>query len=213
MQNSITVVTPAEDFALLTVRDARLGLNLTTASDTIDEQIDLFIKWASDEIATECNRTLAQEEVVETIWNLDSERIFLERYPIKEIKSVSENGSILSVADYNLDKETGKLTRLGSLARGLTISWKNPIIVNYIGGYDLPKAAPKALSKAAMMITREAYYAMLRGDISVRMISHKESRIIYFDPNAHLGKTGGGGGSSTKRAVQDILSAYTRYVV
>ena len=60
---------------------------------------------------------------------------------------------------------------------------------------------------------REAYYASVRGDATIRMIGHKESRIIYFDPNVLAKSAGGGGtgGSPAQRAVHDLLSHFTRY--
>jgi hypothetical protein len=64
------------------------------------------------------------------------------------------------------------------------------------------------------MLAREAYYSTLRGDASVRMVAHKESRIIYFDPNV-LAKSGGGGshGTPAQRAASDLLTHFTRYEV
>jgi hypothetical protein len=87
-------------------------------------------------------------------------------------------------------------------------------IVNYSGGYHLPDEAPPALKQAAIMLMREAYYASVRGDATVRMIGHKESRIIYFDPNLLARSTGGSGhGTPAQRAAADILSSFTRYEV
>jgi hypothetical protein len=59
------------------------------------------------------------------------------------------------------------------------------------------------------LLGREAYYASVRGDSSVRMIGHKESRIIYFDPNSASSKSGSAG-SATFRAAADLLSHFTR---
>jgi hypothetical protein len=85
--------------------------------------------------------------------------------------------------------------------------------IEYSGGYNLPDEAPPALKQAATMLMREAYYAGQRGDASVRMIGHKESRVIYFDPNAAARSAGGGGsaGSPAQRAAHDLLTHFTRY--
>ena len=214
MDSSVEVVEPATEFSLLSMRDARLGLNLTGVSENTEAQIELLIKWASDEIAKECNRVLAQEKVQETIWDLDDTgRIWLSRFPVKEIHSLNEAGVDLVKAGWNLDKNSGKLTRIANgfpIARG--VLWGTPVVITYTGGYDLPKEAPKALAQAAMLMTREAYNQLQRGDTSIRMVSHKDSRVIYFDPNAHLG-SGGGGGSSTKKAVLELVKKYVRFAV
>jgi hypothetical protein len=72
-----------------------------------------------------------------------------------------------------------------------------------------------------ILLTREAYYTTQRGDASVRSISHKESRIIYFDPATQMkaaaaagGGGGGGGGAAggtaAQKAAQSLLQRYTR---
>jgi len=87
-------------------------------------------------------------------------------------------------------------------------------VISYTGGYDLPNDAPESLRQAAILLTRESYYAAIRGDASVKMVGHKESRVSYFDPMRSMG--GGSGGSSgpatpARRAIDDILRAYTRF--
>ena len=92
-------------------------------------------------------------------------------------------------------------------------SFAEQTVIAYSGGYNLPDEAPPALKNAAVMLMREAYYAGQRGDQSVRMIGHKESRIIYFDPNRTAASGGGGsqGGTPAQRAAYDLLSHFTRY--
>jgi hypothetical protein len=209
MNTSIEVVTEAKETALLTVHDAKLGLNMVAT--TADDQIELMIKWASGEIAKLCNRVLAQETVIETILELEARRIYLSHYPVKTITEVSENGTILSPGvDYNLDVREGKLTRAGGAL------WALPTVIKYTGGYDLPQKAPSALASAAMLKTREAYHAAIRGDATIRMITHKQSRIMFFDPNAAAAKaagTGGSGGTAATRAIMDLVRHYIRYEV
>jgi hypothetical protein len=205
MQTSIEVITEAKEVSLLTLHDAKLGLNLLS-STLNDDQIGLMVKWASSEIAKLCNRVLAKETLIETILELEAPRIYLSHYPIKEISEISEAGTILTVADYNLDAKTGKLTRAGG------VFWGLPTVIKYTGGYDLPQKAPPELASAALLVTREAYHAALRGDASIRMVSHKNSRIMFFDPNA-AAKAGATGGSAARRAITDLIRGYTRFEV
>lgn len=212
MEVSIEVVKEAKERSLLTLHDAKLGLNLMSVqTDFSDNQIEMLIKWASNEISTMCNRVFAQQTVIETILDLQSPRIFLSQYPVKEITEVKENGTVLlPVTDYNLDADSGKLTRMNGTF------WSTPVVIKYTGGYDLPQKAPPELASAALLITREARNASLRGDASIRMISHKQSRIIYFDPNVAAKAAGGGttsGGTAAHRAVTDLIRSFTRFVV
>lgn len=214
MQSSLSVIMPAQDISLVSLYEARLALNLAASTDTtLDEQIELMIEWSSAEIAALCNRTFARETVTETFREVDAvhnTRIFLSRYPVLSIDSIAEDGeALVRYVDYDLDAASGTLTRLDS-------AWFNPVTITYTGGYDLPNEAPRALRQAALLMTREAYYATVRGDATIRMVSHKDSRVIYFDPNAKTGAAASGGasgGSAARRAVGDLLKHYMRFWV
>lgn len=212
MEVSIEVVKEAKEKSLLTVHNAKLGLNMQSTSSTFtDEQIELMISWASNEISKLCQRVFAQQTVIETILEIASPRVYLSQYPVKEITELSENGTVLVAGtDYNIDVQSGKVTRLP-----IGTWWSAPVVIKYTGGYDLPQRAPPELASACVLLTREAYNASLRGDASIRMITHKQTRIIYFDPNAAQkgGSSGGAAGSPARRATQDIIRAYTRIVV
>jgi len=205
------VIKPAQDLGFLTSYEARLALNLSSSTDeTIDDLLEMLIKWSSDEIAVQCNRVFAKETLIETFREINSgcKRLFLTHYPIVGIDSVVVGGTTLvSGVDYVMDSDAGKLTRLST-------TWSSPVVVSYTGGYDLPAEAPPALQQATLLMAREAYYATIRGDATVRMIGHKEARVIYFDPNTALkGSGGSSGGSPARRAVADLLTAYMRFEI
>lgn len=215
MQTTSRIITPAEDISLLTLYEARLALNLTSSNEMLDDQIELMIKWASAEIATLCNRTFARETLVETVSEIggdSSGKLYLSHWPVVEIAGISEDGGadLVEDDDYVVDTGSGVITRLGT-------PWTEAIEVEYTGGYNLPFEAPVALQQAALLMTREAYYATVRGDATVRMVSHKDSRIIYFDPNAKsaaaAGGGGGMGGSPARRAVGDLLKHFIRFAM
>lgn len=208
MHTSVSIITPAQDVSLMTLYEAKVALSPATLAGTTasDEMIEMLIEWASSEIAAYCNRTFAQETLVETFFELGSNRLPLSHYPVKQINSVTENGTVLTADDYDLDAQTGILTK--------DTEWSLPTVVDYRGGYDLPFESPLALRQAALLMTREAYYAAARGDATIRMVSHKETRVIYFDPNAKLGAAGGTSvGSPTRRAVNDLLDHFRRFYV
>ena len=215
MQSVETVIKPAEELSLISLYEARLALNLAASTnDTLDDQVEMLVRWASDEISLLCGRDFAQETVVETFrdFTVATQRIFLSHYPVSKIDSITEIGSVLvEGTDYEVDYEAGKLVRLKT-------SWKEAVVASYTGGYDLPFETPPALQQAAMMITREGYYQIIRGDATVRMISHKDSRVIYFDPNARGGAGGKSGaavsdGSPARRAINNLLECFIRVEV
>lgn len=213
MQSSLTVTEPATSISLVSLSDAKLGLNLAKSTDkTLDAQIAMLVEWASDEVSAMCNRVFAKESVTETFDGVEANnRIFLSRYPVvaDDIDSVTEDGGALTIdVDYTLDPNSGTLTRINS-------TWASSVVVIYAGGYELPLNSPRALRQAALLMTREAYNAAIRGDSTIRMVSHKESRIIYFDPNAKnaAGGAASGGGSPARRAVGELLKHYMRFWV
>jgi hypothetical protein len=208
MEHIVSVLREAEDISLVSLHDARIGLNMTGVSADTDRQVELMVRWASSEIARFCNRVLAQETVEETFLEINAQRVFLTRFPVKTIETIYENGILLTSADYEIDAAAGKLVKPDLSA------WTVPIVITYTGGYDCPNEVPPDLAKAAVLMTRSAYYAAVRGDASIRMVSHKGSRVMYFDPNAAAAKqTSSSSGATMTRAVTDLLTRYVRYIV
>lgn len=210
MQSALTVLTPAEEIALVSLYEAKVALNILPSVSTSDEMIQTFIDWSSAEAATFCNRVFAKEKVEETFTELGfNSRIYLSRYPVRpeEIVSITEAGVPVPVSNYLLDGNSGTLTRRSGM---LSVLWGGPVTVIYSGGYKLPFEAPLALRQAVHLITKEAYFAATRGDASVRMVAHKESRVMYFDPNQRGSSGGAAAGSPARRAVNDLLRRFMR---
>jgi hypothetical protein len=173
---TVKVITPASSYALITLAELKSIFGLTDTS--LDVQLQALIDGYSDVVATMCNRVFAKEKVEET-WRGDpppyeNYRIFLTHYPVADadIETVTVNGNAV---DFELENTTGKL----SLA-----SWAEPLIVTYSGGYDLPDDAPPALKQAMFLLVQAARGQLIRGlNMSgVRSISHKDARVMFFDP-------------------------------
>lgn len=211
MQSTIVVVEPAASIDLITLAEFKRALHITAT--TQDEMLQELITRGSAEIAAYCNnRVFGKETVVETFTEIPENlrRIFLARFPVKtpdDITQFDNAGVPVDMQTLLLDALWGKATLPNGGA------FIEQTVVAYTGGYNLPDEAPPALKNAAIMLMREAYYASTRGDQSVRMIGHKESRIIYFDPNARAGSAGSGaqGGTPAQRAAYDLLTHFTRY--
>ena len=173
------ILTPADTFDLsLDELKASMGIEPTDTSQ--DTQLQAQITRYSDVVSTLCNRVFAREEVRETWRCLQSRRIFLSHWPAVEsdIASVEcPRGSPLDAGAYEFEEKSGKIE--------LFESRSEPIVVTYTGGYDLPDEAPPALKQATELMIREALATMRGLDTSgIRSISHKEARVMFFDPLA-----------------------------
>jgi hypothetical protein len=208
MQSTIVVVDAATSIDLIKLDELKRALNLSTT--TYDLMLQDLITRVSDEIAEYCGRVFGLEHVVETFTEIESDknRLFLARYPIAVdtgITSITSGGAAVTYPNgLLLDSLWGKLTMPSS-------AFTEQTVIDYSGGYNLPDDAPPALKQAAIMLIREQYYATLRGDATVRMLGHKESRIIYFDPNVLAKSAAGKTGTPAQRAISDLLTSFTRY--
>jgi hypothetical protein len=212
---SIKVLQPAESYALLTMEELKVILNLPLTDVSEDPQLQMWIDQYSDVIATMCNRVFAYEKVEET-WRgdlppLDGPRLFLTHYPVADadIPAVeSPRGSALDPASYELENASGKLRINGA--------WAEPVTVTYSGGYDLPEEAPPALKAATGLLIQAArLQARMNATSGVRSIAHRESRVQFFDPLQVLG--GKASAVAPLQAATDTVNAmlykYMRFYV
>lgn len=212
---TVKVITPAASYDLATLAELKTMLGITTTAE--DAQLQMWITQYSDVIATMCNRVFAKETVVET-WRGDSDpldnpngRIFLTHYPVNDgdLTSVTGNGTTIDPAGYVLENRSGKLQFFGTM-------YSAPISITYSGGYLLPSEAPPALKQALAVLVGAARLMVLRQLTSgIRSISHRESRVQFFDINAAMAKLGGGAGplAMAGQTVEQMLYHYMRLYV
>lgn len=213
---TVKVISPADSYDLCTLAEMKTMLGIDPASTTEDELLKLWITQYSDVIATMCNRVFAYE-TVEEIWRGDLPpydtqrgRVFLTHFPVadEDIESVTApDGSLIDPQYYEIENRSGKLQ--------LFTGWSEPIRVTYSGGYELPEGAPPALKQALAIMVGAARVAHSRQLTSgIRSISHRESRVQFFDVNAAAAKLGG---STPIAAAGDTVDAllyhYIRFYV
>lgn len=210
---TIKVLEPASSFALMTLDEIKLALGIQPTDTSRDAQLQMLIDTYSDVIAVMCNRTFAKEKVEET-WRGDGPpyenyRAHLSHWPIAQdaVESVhAHDGTLVDPSAYEIETDSGKLTLLGMLGGSA-----GSIVVTYTGGYDLPTEAPPALKAALQLIVQGAAAQLARGlTTGVRSISHKDARVMYFDPNAKGAHPGIAIGGDT---IQNLLQAYMRFEV
>lgn len=209
----VKVLTPADSYALVTLDEVKDMLGLSSTDTSEDDQINMWIDQYSDVVATMCNRVFAYEEVQET-WRGDSmpfdcPRLFLTHYPVNDddITSVeSPRGSVVDPSLYEIENGSGKLRIEGA--------WSEPITVTYSGGYLLPDEAPEALKTAVGLLIQAARIQMrLNATSGIKSISHRESRVMFFDVQQMTGVKGSGPLASAADTVNALLYKYIRFYV
>lgn len=202
----IKILEPATTFDLLSKEELKIALGINDASQ--DQKLDAWIDRYSDMVSELCNRVFAKEKVQETWRCLQSRRVFLSHWPVKaaDILSVEcPRGTVIPSTDYELEEKSGKLSLYGSRTE--------PIVVTYTGGFNLPDEAPPALKQACeLMIRADKERAQQQAVSGIRSLTHKESRIMFFDPNA-ANKASSGVSSVSIDAARNLLSHYIRIEV
>jgi hypothetical protein len=203
---TVKILTPATSFALMTLDELKTALAAPTGTQASDDQWQWLIDVNSATISELCNRVFAKEEVEETWRDVQNgQRIYLSHYPVvaTDIESVTTNGG--DRLDYELEETSGKLQ--------IFTNWVEPVVVTYTGGFDLPDDAPMPLKQALTLLaaTWKAQLAMVQVT-GVRMIAHKEARVMFHTP-ATINPGAGGAHPGIPPAVDTILSQYTRFWV
>lgn len=208
---TIKVLEPAQSFALMTLDELKIALGVGATDTSSDAQLEQMIDWYSAYVSEVANRVFAREKVRETWRELQSRRIFLSHWPVKEedIESVeAPRGLLVPGADWELEERSGKLSLFGARTE--------PIVVTYTGGFNLPDESPNDLKSAATILVRKSRAeAQREATAGIRSLSHKESRVMFFDPNQSQGSSQGGssGGAEAIRAVHALLYHYSRLEV
>jgi hypothetical protein len=201
---TVKILTPADSFALMSLDELKIALGMPSGPGATDEQLQWLIDTNSSVISTMTNRVFAKEKVKETWRCLGSRRVYLTHWPVKEddIESVTTNGT--DRLDYELEEGSGKLS--------IFTDRQEPIIVTYTGGYLLPDEAPDALKQACTLMVStskaEQAAAALTG---VKMIAHKESRVMFHTPTSGGSTSGSSSNSGNAETIAALLYHYVRH--
>ena len=207
---TIKILTPATEFAFMTLDEMKTFFGEATGvASATDDQLQMFIDFNSTTIMRLCNRIMAREEVQETWRDLQSRRVFLSHWPVKEadIESVFSGSTELFPGDYELEEDSGKLSNFAG--------WVEDIVVTYWGGYNLPDEAPPPHKQATSLMVRDA---KMQGQMAVaagvRSIGYRGKRVMFFDPLKLMQTGGAGAGIGVNNpAVRSLLVHYTRWEV
>ena len=205
----VNVITPAISYDLLSLEEIKNSLNIADTDTSQDAMLQTQITTMSDVIATECNRVFGRETVIETWRELDAPRVYLSRWPTiaTDITAVeAPRGTPYDSTQWELEEKSGKLS--------LFAGQSEPISITYTGGFLLPDEAPPALKAACdIMIRTWRLWVARQLTTGIRSISHREARVMFFDPNILLKQLGSTPFAAAGQAVKDLLYHYMRFWV
>jgi hypothetical protein len=210
---AVPVQPPNVTIDLLSLDELKLAMGIPPTDTAQDAQLSMWITRFSDVIATTCNRVFAYGQVIERWQCLQSNRIFLTRYPVKaaDVTSITVGPDTSAIeldpaTDWILEEPSGKIELLGNKSQ--------PITVTYSGGFNLPDEAPPALKQACELLVWEWRAIAMRLALGgVSSIRHKESDVRYFDPLALLRGKNGIGWAGSESAINALLMHYVRLQV
>jgi hypothetical protein len=219
----VNVITPAapDALGLISIEDLKILLKIPEADVSNDVQLQMVIDQNSAILANKANRYLgwAKEKVSEW-WDCVGPvccpdgacKIWLTHAPVKlaDIESIeSPAGVPIDKTTIRLEELTGKIIFPGGCS--------SEILITYTGGYSLPDEAPLDLQQATGLMVQQFQTQAAQaatGGSGVRLLAHKESRIMYFSPKDMAGGSTGStspSASISESAVNNLLKKYTRY--
>jgi len=198
MDSILTVTTAATTQDLTIAATVKIELGITGTSE--DAKLATWIKQASAMISSYCGRVFGAETVSETFW-LDRavEKLILERFPVSALASVTEDGVVLTTADYQSDPSNGMLGRLSSDV--LTCWSARKIIIAYTGGFELLNGLPHDVERACISLVRQLRSQATRDPLAKRIEIPDVRTVDYW-----VGKVGESG--SMPPDVLDLLAPY-----
>lgn len=208
---TVKVLTAATNFDLLTLDEAKLLLGIAASDATQDPLLTMQISVYSAAVAALCNRTFAREKVRET-WREHAGRIYLTHWPVKEtdVENVSAGNIALIASEYEIEEASGKVSNV-ALGGPRSLDWAAPATITYTGGFNLPGEAPLPLKQAtALLIRGERQHAQQSTVSGIRMIAHKDKRVMFYDPNAAAAKQAAASTSPAMVAAKALLTSYMR---
>ena len=159
----LTVTVPATVTALTTKTAFKLLHGISANTD--DAKIDAMIDRATAAIEAETNRVFRRQTYSEQFRSVSgAAKLMLRRFPVASITSVTEDGTVVSASDYEIDKETGFLTRLSS---DCPVEWcAAKIVVVYVAGYLLPgqtgRDLPADLEEGCLEQVKSGWFSATR---------------------------------------------------
>ena len=210
---TVNVIEPATNFDFLTLDEAKILLGITPSDTSQDAQLAMLISIYSANVAEMCNRTFAREKVMETWRELYNGRVFLTHYPVKledDIELASrERRRICRTINTNSSRHRANCRTCCCIQRNQPVA-----AVGRCDLYRRVRSADRSTAPAQASdrdSDRRAAHAQSEAQVAgIRQVTHKSSRIVFFDPNASVAKQSGSkspGRASGRSAAQAVHEA------
>jgi hypothetical protein len=177
----LTVVTPATSRRLATVANVRADLSIGVEAMS-DTQVGRMIDQATSAIESYCDRVFAQQVYRETYPQFrGADAIAYQRWPVTEIVTVTQGGSVLATDGYESDGR--RLYRLGSGGR---VCWpQSSLVMEYKAGWIMPGVPVTGLSVALPPAVELACI----GEVSAIMSRRSRDPLVRSETEEGVGST------------------------
>lgn len=203
MRSFLTVTSPASDLTLLTIQEMRDAAGVTgTGSDAALQAMEAQ---NAASIMSECDiavgagapPTLRKERLTETIYQACAESLVLSRRHEIAINSIVEDGVTLLNTDFQVDPESGVVTKL---CDDFPVFWSaKKIVVVYDAGFA---TVPGDLKKVATDFLRSTWLEKARDP----KIKRERVKVDGVDDTETEYWVGSIPGQSNEGAVPDIVA-------
>lgn len=178
----LEVINPTPSL-LTTPQAIKDELNKPTLNET---WLTTVIMEQSDRIERYCSRVFGRQSYRQTTrMSRPYDEFVLMGWPVASLTLFSENGIVLSDSQYELDKDTGYMTRL---AGDLQIDWPaGKYVAEFTAGYLLPGTVganlPPSIERACKELAKGAVYAQTRDPQLKSLILPGVVEEVYFIGN------------------------------
>ena len=127
----------ADTLDVVTLDEARAALRLGQTDTKLQPQLERLITSASY-LLDQNYGPMVRREITETIRSSDrqsSDELFLTRYPVASVTSITIDDTVLDASEYELRLEGGQsFGVIARLSNGVRVSWSNEAEVVFVAG-------------------------------------------------------------------------------
>lgn len=186
IKSILTVTAPADTIDLTVLATVKTALDIT--GDDNDAKLQGWITQASAIAASYCKRVFGQETLSELYRPqrqraITSDTLILSRRPVTSITSVTIDDTVLDTSEYEVNYESGLLSRLDST--GYPVRWyaAKSIVVVYVAGYELLATLPNDIEAAVIAMVRDFNSDSLRDPNLIEKETFGVSRYRWWAPD------------------------------
>jgi uncharacterized phiE125 gp8 family phage protein len=145
-------VRPADPGFVVSLADAKAHLNIPTSRVEDDEELRSFIEATTAVVERYAGAVLRASHTQTSDGGRDA--VVLAHTPVLSVTSVTESGATVAASGYDLDEDSGVLTRMSGRYRRCWLDGAANIAVTYTAGRQV---IPANISRAALIILKHMW--------------------------------------------------------